>query len=324
MIRSHGWRLFSALVFVTGSLAAATVDDHLGADTPSPPDWTLASSATHGATGTPPGHATLSGVELTPEAVYADKGRPDLLGPPSAPPGLGDVHYFYAGVHAPEAWSDLTSIVDGASVLLSQHSPQVTRGDYHSLAELAVASADTSQVVEVGWTVDSAVNSNDRRNPYLFVYHWVNGQPTCYNGCGWVQVSKSRMPGMRVAITEVPQDYAIDFHDGNWWVRYQGEWIGYFPGSLWDGSFTSAAWTQWFGEVATRTREPCADMGWADFGSSHGPQVATMTNLTWRLAGRALETRAPVSSRTFVTQPTAYDLGSATAELVEYGGPGFC
>lgn len=33
------------------------------------------------------------------------------------------------------------------------------------------------------------------------------------------------MPGMRVEITEVPQDYAIDFHDGDWWVRYQGEWI---------------------------------------------------------------------------------------------------
>jgi hypothetical protein len=65
-------------------------------------------------------------------------------------------------------------------------------------------------------------------------------------------------------------------------------------------------------------------MGWAGFGSSHGPQVATMTTLTWRLAGQALDSTAPVSSRTLVTEPTAYDLGSATAELVEYGRPGFC
>lgn len=292
------WRWFSALVFLTCCLAVAALET--------------------------PGHATLSSVELTPNPIYALKGRPDLAGAASITPGYGGAYYFYAAVRAPEAQSDLASIPAGASARMSQHNPDVPRGDFHSLVELAVSSADGADYVEVGWTVDPLVNRGDRRNPHLFVFHWVDGEPTCYNGCGWVQVSKSRVPGMRLDITEVPQDYAIEFRDGNWWVRYQREWIGYFPGSLWDNSFTAASGVDWFGEVATSRPRPCADMGWLDFGSSNGPYVARMMSLTWILPQQLGEVDAPLATRTIVTDPTAYDLGSATAGLVEYGGPGFC
>src|SRR4051812_37172663 len=42
----------------------------------------------------------------------------------------------------------------GASVTLQQVKPAVSAGDYHSLAELAVESADGRQIVEVGWNAD--------------------------------------------------------------------------------------------------------------------------------------------------------------------------
>ena len=81
------------------------------------------------------------------------------------------------------------------------------------------------------------MNNNDA-NPHLFVFHWVNGLPACYNGCGWVQVSTRRYPGMVVTATSTPQQYAIESYQGNWWIWYQSEWIGYFPGSLWNNSYT--------------------------------------------------------------------------------------
>lgn len=50
-----------------------------------------------------------------------------------------------------------------------------------------VQSEDGRHIVEVGWTVDRELNGDAQ--PHLFVYHWVDGQATCYNGCGFVQYS---------------------------------------------------------------------------------------------------------------------------------------
>ena len=39
--------------------------------------------------------------------------------------------------------------------------PALATSDYHSLAELAVQSADGNHIVEVGWNVDRVVNGDD-------------------------------------------------------------------------------------------------------------------------------------------------------------------
>jgi hypothetical protein len=47
---------------------------------------------------------------------------------------------------------------DGFYANLTIAKPKLEKGDYHTLAELSLQSADTTQIVEVGWNVDRAVN----------------------------------------------------------------------------------------------------------------------------------------------------------------------
>src|SRR5262249_29468221 len=132
-----------------------------------------------------------------------------------------------------------------------------------SLAEIAVESSDGQQIVEIGWTVDAMVNGD--LQPHLFTFHWVDGRPTCYNACGWVQVSPDKMPGMRVVPGEAHRYEIRRIHD-YWWLCYDGEAMGYSPQSEWRGQFTAVMLAQWFGEVAAGAAAPCTQMGNGRFG----------------------------------------------------------
>ena len=44
--------------------------------------------------------------------------------------------------------------------------------------------------------------------------------------------------------------FGIQFFNGAWWIAYDSEWVGYFPGALWDDKYTQSGLIQWFGEVA--------------------------------------------------------------------------
>ncbi|MET0415890.1 MAG: neprosin family prolyl endopeptidase, partial [Actinoplanes sp.] len=120
---------------------------------------------------------------------------------------------------------------EGAYATLWIAKPRLEKHDYHTLAELAVQSADATQIVEIGWTVDRLVNGDD--DPHLFVYHWVDNKTSCYNGCGFVQVSKNIKPGDTLAY-DTAKKFGIQNFNGSWWVAYDSEWIGYFPEEIWN------------------------------------------------------------------------------------------
>jgi hypothetical protein len=237
---------------------------------------------------------------------YAPKRRPDLrketdLGPLAT-------SYLYAGTYQYKQ-------ALGAFGNATQHAPYLATSDAHTLFEIAAQDSSLNQIVEVGWTVDRAVNGDAL--PHLFVFHWINGVPQCYNGCGWVQVSATRYPGMTVQATNTPQGYGIQYYNGNWWVYYQGESIGYFPGSRWGGTYTQMGLAQWFGEVAASNTAPGTDMGNGLFGTASG--AATVNNLYFLLPN-GTSTWASVSSN--VTHPSLYNVGSLTTTSFKYGGPG--
>ncbi len=239
-----------------------------------------------------------------PKGIDAPKGMPGLHPPRIAAP----VYYFYVN-----DYQYVTSV--GTFASLSQHAPYLDPVDYHSLAEITVESSDLKQIVEVGWTVDRAVNGDT--NPHLFVYHWVNGAGTCYNGCGWQQVSTTRHPGMTVAVTTTPQAYWIEQWQGNWWISYQNDWIGYFPGTLWDGVYKQGGLTQWFGEVSASTTSPATDMGNGIFGSQAGSAVVQDL---WNLNTDYQWVAAAASSN--ATHPNYYNNGALQPTSFRYGGPG--
>lgn len=185
------------------------------------------------------------------------------VAPPLPPtlkaPGPDEVGYAYAGGRQ-------YAVTEGASGTLTIANPRLGSNDWHSLAEFAVSTRDDDgtpfQAVEVGWTVDpTTFGDADNPQPHLFVYHWVNGQESCY-GCGFVPLLSSS-----VKVGSIPaagaRFFGLMHANGAWWIAYDTEYIGSFPDSLWGGRFTRSGLVQGFGEVAYPKvqGQPCSQMG---------------------------------------------------------------
>ncbi len=187
--------------------------------------------------------------------------QPPLSEP--APRPTKDVHYHYA------AASQYVE-ADGSYANLVIGRPKLGADDYHTLAEIAVQSADEDQKVEVGWTVDRGVNEGSE-DPHLFVYHWVNDRGACYNACGFVPYGSAKNVVGGALPYGVSKRFGIRHYSGAWWIAYDSEWIGYFPDKLWtdkDVDFTRSGLIQWFGEVASSKLEPCSQMGTGESATS--------------------------------------------------------
>ena len=193
-------------------------------------------------------------------------------------------------------------------------------GSGHTLDEIAVqGGADDGNIVELGWNVSTSQYAN--ANPHLFVYHWKNWQQTCYDGCGWQQFSSAYFPGMDLGAFAGKRVYVgYVFWQGNWWAWFDNQWLGYFPGSEWDGKYTRNAKIQWFGEVATHNGlPPRTDMGGGLFPSNtNAPTMSTLCDVNatdWVCWYRDEQ----LSGATF---PTYYDISRSGFGQTRYGGPG--
>ena len=223
----------------------------------------------------------------------------------------------------------------GASGNFSQHQPSVDPSDPvgHSLAEVGVFDGTLStwtQSVEVGWIVAPAVFHDTQ--PHLFVSTWYdNGKEQCYVSrsapCDFHAVSSAHYyPGDAVAITNTPQQYLIEHLQGNWWIWYKDQWIGYIPNSHWNNTFTQVKSVQWPAEVASLHTSPCTAMGNGTFGHEDGSAVITHMFFTDGDGGPY-----PDASAHLVPHPytNLYDAGHFSPSTdsfnsFTYGGPGTC
>jgi hypothetical protein len=108
---------------------------------------------------------------------------------------------------------------------------------------------------------------------------------------------------------------AVGLLQGNWWVGYGSEWVGYFPDSLWGGRYTTVGLSQWFGEVAAGSVAPCTDMGTSAFASSTSAAAVT---------GMGFYRGPTVGISTFFTHPAYYTAAATSSSSMRYGGPGAC
>ena len=172
-------------------------------------------------------------------------------------------------------WASASDIRNdqGGGLTMTIENPSVT-GAGHSLEEMSVqAGTNYDNIVEVGSIVFSGTTG-----PQLFVFHWVNGTPTCYDGCGYQQYSNTYYPGMDLSSMVGQSVYnGYVYYKGNWWVWFNDQWLGYFSGSLWDGQFQSSQQVQWFGEVAAEQYPPLTQMGNGLLASN--PKAAPMSTL---------------------------------------------
>lgn len=216
--------------------------------------------------------------------------------------------------------------------------PYLAAADFHSLAELAVQSADSKQIVEVGFTVDRNVNSACtptpacKDDPYLFVGSWVNGVFRGYNSSNpdWVDyasnpVNPGPATGSVASVVNTSKQFNIQYQaPGNWWIAYDSQWLGYFKASAWSGvtpAFDGGYLHQAFGEVAAASATPCTDMGNGVPGTSTTTTPARIGSLN------LLTTATPENFVTSVQPSTAsaqYAVNPLSAMTFNYGGPGFC
>lgn len=75
--------------------------------------------------------------------------------------------------------------------------------------------------------------------------------------------------------TQYEAHFEITNVNGDWWIAHQGNWLGYYPGSLFDMLSISACESTWYGEVYDPTP---ADWTWTDMGSG------LFADQEWRLA----------------------------------------
>jgi hypothetical protein len=279
-----------------------------------------ASSAAVAAADADAAPADTSG-SMKPVAEYAPKGRSGRNGsltkertdvvPPAPPTGaakapkaaVGDVFFNYA---VGEQYGD----TDGTWANLVIAKPELGPDEYHSLAEITVKSADARQIVEFGWTVDRSVNGDD--DPHMFVYYWKDKVPTCYNACGFKQYSKTVKPGDTLPVGDSKR-FGIQHQDGNWWVAYDSEYIGYFPDKLWDGTYTRGGISQWFGEVASSVTTPCSDMGNGLFAEDGNAA---------RVGSISMNNGPEPKASTWVTNSEWYSVKSLSDRTFRYGGKG--
>ena len=242
-----------------------------------------------------------------PRAFKAPKGNPFFSGTSV------DAPYNYAG-----AWASAGGnipLFDGGGVVTKVENPAISSsGGTHSLFEISVQGGEgNGNIVEIGWTKEVGDSS-----PRLFIFHWVGWTPACYNGCGWVQWNPSIVPGMTV--NSGSESYmGWVYYRGNWWAWYANQWVGYFPGSMWDGAYAKASLVQWFGEVYEFDPTPETDMG-----NGRLPTNAAAARFWYPCTVDAAAWVCWINSTPSLTTPSTpwYNIQNVGGSAHRYGGPG--
>ena len=283
-----------------------------------------ASSAAVTAAGADAAPADKSG-SLVPEPEYAPKGREGLRSVrttvvPPTPPGVTKAaaaaevvaKFHYAGGRQ-------EGETDGSWANLTIEKPTLAAGEFHTLAEIAVQSADRRQTIEVGWNVDRSVNGDT--DPHLFVFSWKDGVAQCYNACGFSQYSKTVKPGDTLPL-KAQMRFGIQHSGGVWWIAYNSEWIGFFPDSHFGGKYTRAGFVQWFGEVAAPDGAvPCSSMG----SGSVPPDGAAARIGSISMTNGPAVSMEQQDKNPYYTMKMAMETPTVESKTTfRYGGPGGC
>lgn len=163
--------------------------------------------------------------------------------------------------------------------------PYVNRSDEFSLGQTALArgSGSSLQTIEAGHQEYRQIYGD--WVPHLFIFYTTNGYTDSgddkggYNQDvdGWVQYSGSVYPEARsspVSVfngTQYVMQLKWQLWEGNWWLRVNGGWIGYYPASLFSASGlrNQADEVHWYGEIVDSAADPATTR--TDMGNGHWP-----------------------------------------------------
>jgi hypothetical protein len=251
--------------------------------------------------------------------------------PPEGPIEQFGADYFYAvqGQSVPE--SDGVTALEGNVTSQQDYIDHREPGE-HTIAQIwaigELPGYTSYSDVEFGW-VNQGFEAGDLA-PSLFVYHFDDGMSTCYNACGFVQVSNSVGHVVGYPISDAASlftvgpahRYQVYEEATNWYVAIDGEVVGYYPSSAWTHEpLTELTLEEAGGEIssATTNPQPQTTMGDGIAGVSEGS--AYWSELKDRSQGS-------LRAVNFVTKgentPAAYSVGAPGGSSFRYGGPGWC
>jgi hypothetical protein len=187
------------------------------------------------------------------------------------------------------------------------------------------------QTLEAGWHVFPNLYGDHRTR--LFIYSSVAGTPGgCYNlECGrFVQTSSAVILGAPLACTsvdggaqcEVALEYARS-DSGDWWLRVDGAWIGYYPASLFDpaGLGRSATAIEVGGEIVNQSAQgvhTSTSMGSGRPPSDGYGHAAYIRNIQYLDMGSNYRDVASLST----TPPNGNTSVAVNGTTIFFGGPG--
>jgi hypothetical protein len=104
------------------------------------------------------------------------------------------------------------------------------------------------QTEEVGWVVYPAMFNDE--NPHFFIFSTPNGYATgCWDntcgdfvicsGCDGGVIGASLGPVSILDGSQYESQMRYYFWEGNWWVQFESNWVGYYPGSMYGGGQNS-------------------------------------------------------------------------------------
>jgi len=214
--------------------------------------------------------------------------------------------------------------------------PQRTELDSEfSLGQIWVVAGSGSglQTLEAG--LQHYKNLYGDYNPHLFIYSTRGGYAPgtgCYNNsCGdFVQVSSTWYPGMAVGPVSVDggAQYELNMHwakagdTGAWWLSVQGEWVGYYPRSLYTAAINHAQVIDYGGEIIdgrTGGRHTTTDMGTGAFASTGWQHAAFMRRIRYNDSNPS--GNGITWAEAFGLTPTQDDPACYSIQLFTYNDP---
>lgn len=256
-----------------------------------------------------------------------------------------------SGCHHYAAGSDDTNtnatIPSGMSANVTVAAPSVDTADggIFSLVQFSAREiTGGTQYVEVGLIVHPSVFGDT--NVHTFGSKWVNGawcgSFTGVGTCGgsWVDNAGNAVNlGSSVqGDVGTTKQLTLQFLSGNWWLGYNGNWLGYFTtggANNWPTTFDQIRLAQAFWETTT-TQDPlstdCTDMGNGTLAAGNPtPAGAQIGSITYRDAASANLPAADVNMGWYLTSSpgtapgsSAYNIAGLSTRTARGGGSGVC
>ncbi|EOA28514.1 hypothetical protein CARUB_v10024729mg [Capsella rubella] len=217
----------------------------------------------------------------------------------------------------------------GAAMIMTVNDPKVEFEQYSS-ARMHIQIGD--DFIQAGWTVNPKLYSDKRTR--TFVYAKI-GENQCYNNMCSVGIIMVRPdislgmdlgpPAIRGSPVGVYCEYGIfkDKANGNWWLKFGGHDIGYWPEKIFQES--SATNIEWGGEVYSASM-PSPQMGNGHFPVARTGYDAIIFNRT--IVDESFKIVENIDREAFSDNTRGYNLIDGTfsephmINKLNYGGPG--